>query len=394
MAETAKAVPLALDAQGQVIEPERAVAQGHYHCMACQERVSLVPTHRRVMHGQVIQVRTHFSHQARTQCTATNESIHHLAAKITVQQEVRRSGVLRFLLRCPDCHKTSLKKYVVKPREELRAEVRAGDYRLDLAVVNFDTNRAVLGIEIQHTHAVTEEKARQLDLPWFEIATPTLFRTGKSGELYLKTVNSNCFLFQPCSCGNDAWSDQEAKRRAAQRRQVAQQQARERQLDETRRRAAQLQAERLARQEQLRLLRQAQQRGHPSGAGTTPTADQQAAFHVRLLTAMPDIFDRLSAFTCVLGNCPGCGQEGLFFDSSGMNMVPTWSPYVARDQGGLLWHCRCVACGWQAHRPPGGLIFVLRGNAFNRPSPSRNIVPPASKSREEPDRPFWWQETD
>lgn len=386
MAETAKAVPLALDAQGQVIEPERAMAQGQYHCMACQERVRLVPTHCRVMHGQVIQVRTHFSHQAQSQCTATNESIQHLAAKITVQQEAQRSGVLRFLLRCPDCRKASLKKYVMKPREELRAEVRAGDYRLDLAVVNLDTNRVVLGIEIQHTHAVTEEKARQLDLPWFELATPALFRRGKSGELYLQTVNSNCFAYQTCPCGNDAFSDQEAKLRSAQRRKVAQQQARERQLEETRRRAAQLQAERLVRQEQ--------QRGRPPAAGMTPTTDQQAAFRARLLAAIPDVFDRLLAFTCVLGDCPGCRQEGIFFDGSGMNMVPTWSPYVARDQGGHLWQCRCVACGWQAHQPPGGLTFILRGNAFSPPSRGRSVMRPTSGPREEPDRPFWWQETD
>ncbi|CAM3199076.1 hypothetical protein DESA109040_02405 [Deinococcus saxicola] len=394
MAENAKAVPLALDARRQVVEPERAVAQGHYHCVACQERVSLVPAHRRVVHGQSIKVRAHFSHRIHTQCTATHESIHHLAAKIMVQQEVRRSGVLRFSLRCPNCHRAYLKKYVMKPREGIGTEVREGERRLDLAVINLDTNTVTLGIEIQHTHAVTEEKARQLELPWFEIATTSLFRTGKNGEAYLETVNSNFFSYQPCLCGNDAFSFQEAQLRAAQRRKIEQQQARERQLEESRRDAASREAQRLARQEQLRLLRREQQRTSQPGAVTTRTAHEVAAFRARLLAAIPDVFDRLLAFTCVLGNCPGCGQESIFFDSSGMNMMPTWSPYVARDKSGHLWQCRCVACGWQAQKPPDGLTFILQGNAFNPPAPGTTIWPRTSGPREAPEQQFWWQDTE
>lgn len=368
-----------------------AVVQSHYTCVACNERVSLVPAHRRVAHRQTIPVRAHFSHHAHSTCTATGESVHHLAAKLTVQQEVQRSGVLRFLLRCPDCERTSVKKYVLKPREGIGAEMRVGDHRLDLAVMDLDTKRPVLGIEVRHTHAVTPQKARALGLPWFEITTTSLFGQ-RGGHAHLEVVNSNCFVYQPCPCGNDAFSYQEAQDRAARRRTLKRQQAREQQLAQERREAERRRADRAARQAQLAALHRDQLRRQTPQASGPPTPEQHAAFRQRLLAALPDVFDRLLAFTCVLGPCPGCGEEQIFFDSSGMNMMPTWSTYVMREQPAHPWHCRCVACGWHGQKPPAGLVFVLRGNAFDPAPPSRLVLPRTQGQPQEGT--FWWQDTE
>ena len=383
VAENARAVPLAIDAQNQVTEPDKAVVRGHYRCLACNERVSLVLAHQRVMHGQTIAVRAHFSHHASSTCAATGESIQHLAAKLTVQQEAGRSGVLRFALRCPDCGLNSIRKYVLRPGQGVRAEVQVGSRRLDLAVVDLHTGRVALGIEIRHTHAVTADKADELDLPWFEITTAAGARRVDGGDVCFETANSNCFAYQPCPCGNDAFSHQEARRRADVRREHKRQQARERQLQ-----AARLDAER--RSAAVRVARLEQRPVQPA-AHTAPTAAQHAAFREQLLAALPDVFDRLLAFTCVLGPCPGCGQQQIFFDPRGMNMVPTWSPYVLREQPAHPWRCRCVACGWHAQAPPDGQVFVLRGNAFGAPAPGRLALPRAAPA---PERGFWWQDAD
>lgn len=382
-----KGVPVALDIHGQVVKPQDAHPEGFYTCLGCKERVAFVAAHQRFMYGKVVDVISHFSHLTGSQCSATGESLKHLGTKLSLEQYCQRNPELRFSIQCPDCEQRRVKRITRRRDEEVCTEFTVGPYRLDVAIYNVETHRVRLGIEVLYSHAVDEDKAAGLDIPWFEVDSLHVFRRDSDKQHIINVCNTNYFLYDPCSCGNNAFSFKEARRRKEERHRqaAAEQQARLLQEQREKRRQQQEELER-RRQERAEELADIGPRVQPLEVRSLGAlSPEQEQLRVSLLTEIPDIFQRLLTFTCTLTNCPKCQQQGLFFDPGGMNMMPVWTQFVYKQTPDHPWECRCVGCGWHGSRPPTGALYTFQGDAFQE-QPRRRQGPVQE--------PFWWNRDD
>lgn len=382
-------VAYALDASGQVVEPETATADQRYVCLACEEVVSLVRAHQRLVGDQLRPWRAHFSHRSGSTCTAGGESIQHLASKRWLQQAVTRHRSLTVELSCPDCQRQMPFEYWLLPSDVVANEVPTGAYRADVAVLQAD-GRVDFVIEIRHTHQVTEPKAIGLDVAWVEIdSRPDL---GMTRAPQLVALNTNLFSYLPCEqCGNDAASyplalerravrlEQERRQRHAEllQRQAERQAAFARQQQEAQ--LAHQRAVRLALEQERRAEAEARQRGQLAA---------ERAIETFLVEHVPDARSRLLVFTCVLGRCPGCDAATVFFDPTGMNWMPTWTPLAWRASPFHPLECACLLCGWHGPQPPPGQRITFH-QPVSRSGPAADTKPKAAG----PDR-FWWQDRD
>ncbi len=389
-----RGVSFALDAQGQVTDPAKASATQPYTCLWCHDRVHPVRAYRRRT-GQTW--RAHFSHAPHSTCAATGEGILHRAAKHLLRQRLLQHRAFGLHLLCLDCGREEVLDYQLRPGWQVNLEVPLGIFRGDV-VIQDPEGRPAFAFEIRVTHEVGEEKARGLNCRWAEVDAdvPALLK-GEGGALELSAVNTNLFWFHPCTCGNNAPTnllalERKAAREAEARRVQAERVERERRryMEELNRQAARAEEERRARAKQREEeARHAEQERHKQQG----SRDQFIKTFLR--TQVPEVFDRLMVFSCVVADCPGCQKLQVFFDPGGVNMMPTWAPHLARRPSGIHpWQPVCPACDWSGP-VPAGERRMYHGHAWRAsattPTPTslRSALPHRAASRAEA-QDFWW----
>lgn len=159
---------LALDAGGQLISALTAPKRAEYLCLECGG-------HLHVKRGS--ERAAHFAHDQDDPGGCAGESVTHLAAKhlLLTQLRVELAGdpQVTWMQHCPGaggpCRMRAVlpRSHPVKGGYEVREEVTHGRYRFDVAVVV--GGQVVFGFEVYHRHAVPDEKATDLDVPWLEL---------------------------------------------------------------------------------------------------------------------------------------------------------------------------------------------------------------------------------
>ena len=157
-------VPWALDANGQLVTPDDVSSSEGLRCpnSACGSRLILRAGEKRVRH---------FAHIDEGRCS--QESIEHAAAKYLLVKLVlaslsepgKRPVIHR---RCPECGKVVPQPLPDKVKDA-RVEGTVDGFRADVLLLD-DAQRPLCALEVLHTHAVTQEKAEGLSIPWIELA--------------------------------------------------------------------------------------------------------------------------------------------------------------------------------------------------------------------------------
>jgi len=375
----------ALDASGAVATPEGVSPQEHYRCLACDEPVSPVRAHTRQVGRdkerlRTVTVKAHFSHRKDSHCTASGESVLHLACKTWIRQSLDQHRGLSVQMICQNCAEPAVFVHGLGPDDQAETEVRIGEYRADVAVTG-ESSLPEFVVEVRFTHQVSECKALGLQVPWVEVQASPELLIHPERPLTLMALNTNLFFHQPCECGNDASSYPRAQEWRKQRLEAEHQawlEAQERQRQA-------LHAAYLAQSQQHRLdaaARRQEREAELARARRSREEREAALLRVRahveafLDQHVPDVRRRLPMYVCVLTACPGCGIMTVFFDSSGMNMVPTWSPVVMRRTPDHPWEAVCLTCGWHGQAPKNGERISFQ----------------AGDRRAAPASRFWWQE--
>lgn len=159
---------LALDPEGQLVSALTAPKRAKYTCLECGASLHVKRGPERA---------AHFAHDHDDPGGCAGESVTHLAAKrllrTQVQAELEARGEVTWMQQCPGagepCRMRAVlpQAYPVAGVFEVREEVTHGRYRFDVAVVV--GGQVVFGFEVYHRHAVPEEKAADLDVPWLEL---------------------------------------------------------------------------------------------------------------------------------------------------------------------------------------------------------------------------------
>jgi len=159
---------LALDAEGQVVSALTAPKKAAYTCLECGHSVHVKRGSERA---------AHFAHDHEDPSGCAGESVTHLAAKrlllTQVKAELEADRRVLWVQHCPGtegpCRMRAVlpQHFAVTGIFDVCEEVMHGRYRFDVAVVV--GGRAVFGFEVYYRHAVPEEKAADLDVPWLEL---------------------------------------------------------------------------------------------------------------------------------------------------------------------------------------------------------------------------------
>lgn len=155
-------IPYGLDSNGRLVKAKDAVRGSTYVCPEC--RSPLV-----YRAGEV--VTQHFAHKSNTACTG--ESILHLTAKMLISQAIETHSVtesdsrISMMCTCECCKKEFQLNLPKNAFSSSRQEERIGSFICDVVAIRDDS--PALAIEVLATHAVGEEKAKQLTIPWVEL---------------------------------------------------------------------------------------------------------------------------------------------------------------------------------------------------------------------------------
>ena len=154
-------IPLALDPAGVLTRPEEANRETAYVCPACAASVIY-------RHGP--KVSAHFAHKAASNCSL--ETVVHKSAKRLIEQGVRawlagRSPSPTLVLNCSVCHQPNGQD-LPTPVTDVRLEHRlSSGHVADVALL---TGEAIaLVVEIRVSHAVDDDKARDIEVPFVEL---------------------------------------------------------------------------------------------------------------------------------------------------------------------------------------------------------------------------------
>mgnify|MGYP001032039330 CR=1 FL=1 len=162
-------VPYALDEAGAVVAANSAPQKGRYTCLDCRQPLTL-----RRRPG----ARPHFTHHGHALRRCSGESATHKAAKAIlrhqIEQELREQQRVTWHLACSGAGDHPCRERITFPQhhpvpawDAVLLEVAHGAHRFDVAITA--NGRVVFGFEIYFKHAVPEEKARRLDVPWLEL---------------------------------------------------------------------------------------------------------------------------------------------------------------------------------------------------------------------------------
>lgn len=153
-------VPYGVSQHGDLVPAREADAGEVYACPGCAGLL--------VLHAGAVRAK-HFAHKANTACDG--ETLAHITAKLLIAKIIDEHCVskTRITLQCAcgKCGSPVQKELPHSAFTNSAVEERIGPFVCD--VVAFKESRPVLAVEIFNSHAVGDEKAEQLDLPWIEL---------------------------------------------------------------------------------------------------------------------------------------------------------------------------------------------------------------------------------
>lgn len=179
-------IPYGLAPNGHLTKAADATRGVEYACPEC--RTPLV-----YRAGET--VTHHFAHKANTACTG--ESVLHLTAKMLIAQTIEEHAATennsRISMKCNcDCCNSQFNLNLPKNAfSSARQEERIGSFICD--VVAMRDGQLALGVEVLATHAVGEEKANELSIPWIELTAESIL----AEPTYWQPVNSK---LKPVRC--------------------------------------------------------------------------------------------------------------------------------------------------------------------------------------------------
>lgn len=159
-------VPYALDSAGVLWGPRKAVRGSEYFCPSCGSDLVL-------RQGEVYA--WHFAHPPRGGCSG--ESVAHKTAILLVASAAKaKSFRLRSRAWCAECRL----EVSTAPREEYLVTsdgvdgsvLLSGGRRADAILL--DKGTRVLAVEVYYSHAVDEEKAGDMGMPWVELSAEAI----------------------------------------------------------------------------------------------------------------------------------------------------------------------------------------------------------------------------
>jgi hypothetical protein len=153
-------VPYGVSQDGDLVPAREADADAVYACPGCAGLL--------VLHAGAVRTR-HFAHKASTACDG--ETLAHITAKLLVAKIIDEhhdsKARITLLCTCSKCGSPVQRELPHSAFTSSAVEERIGPFVCD--VVAFKESRPVLAIEIFNSHAVGDEKAKQLELPWIEL---------------------------------------------------------------------------------------------------------------------------------------------------------------------------------------------------------------------------------
>lgn len=154
-------LPFAINGAGRLVAPHEANKCDPYTCPGCAAAVSL--------HAGKIKAH-HFHHQPSAECSP--ETVEHALAKRIISTRLRewmQGQAQPPLLRipCPRCGQLDQHRMGGRFDEVVEEYTLSNGLRPD--VVALRDGEPVVGVEVQHTHAVNDEKAGRLGLRFIEV---------------------------------------------------------------------------------------------------------------------------------------------------------------------------------------------------------------------------------
>lgn len=153
-------VPYGVDSDANIVHAGNAIPGVGYSCPCCESAL--------VLHAGSIKVR-HFVHKANTACDG--ETAAHITAKLLIAQVIREHAAtgpqISLRCTCEECHALFDKLLPADSFSTSQVEVPVGRFVCDVVASKEDA--AVLAVEIFKSHAVDDDKASELGLPWIEL---------------------------------------------------------------------------------------------------------------------------------------------------------------------------------------------------------------------------------
>lgn len=153
-------VPYGVSQDGELVHAREADAAAMYACPGCAGLL--------VLHAGAVRAK-HFAHKAHTACDG--ETLAHITAKLLVAKVIDEhcdsKTRVTLLCTCSKCDSPVQRDLPHSAFTSSAVEERIGPFVCD--VVAFKESRPVLAVEIFNSHAVGDEKAEQLGLPWIEL---------------------------------------------------------------------------------------------------------------------------------------------------------------------------------------------------------------------------------
>jgi len=153
-------VPYGVSEEGELVHARDADASATYTCPGCDGHL--------VLHSGAVRTK-HFAHKTDTACDG--ETLAHMTAKLLVAKVINAHGhsdaPIKLLCSCSKCRSPAERELPHAAFTSSAVEERVGPFVCD--VVAFKDGKPVLAVEIFNSHAVGDEKAQQLELPWIEL---------------------------------------------------------------------------------------------------------------------------------------------------------------------------------------------------------------------------------
>jgi hypothetical protein len=161
---------------------------GNISCFECEEQLSYVSQHTR--NGKPVMA--FFRHQANSSCSG--ESAEHKIAKALI---VKQSKSIRFIAICPECKK----RHPIIMEGEYTEELPWKKYRFDVGVRAKEDGEIIAAIEVFHTHAIEEDKIKDLDsakIPWCEVRAKDVIEAYEISHDEISILRMNNSLCPGC----------------------------------------------------------------------------------------------------------------------------------------------------------------------------------------------------
>jgi len=181
-------IPYGIDPKGNLTKAADAKRGIEYVCPECGSPL---------VYRAGESVTHHYAHKANTACTG--ESILHLTAKALIAQAINEhcasevGASISMKCACDCCNSDFTLNLPKNVFSSARQEERIGSFICDVVAISADQPK--LAIEVLATHAVGDEKASQLSIPWIELkaedvlANPTLWKPVASQPAKANRIN-------------------------------------------------------------------------------------------------------------------------------------------------------------------------------------------------------------